>query len=82
MTVAVGDIAKNLKLITDSDEIVYIEDKRKHQIKSIVIPADYSEDLQKMIEELEYKKFKERNRSLGTLENSDNTLLDGLDDEY
>lgn len=81
MTVAVGDVAKNLKLITDSDEIVYIEDKRKHQLKSIVIPADYAEDLKKMIEELEYRKFKERNASLMSVD-EDETLLDGLDDAY
>ena len=83
MTVAVGDIAKNLRLITDSEEIVYIEDRRKHQLKSIVIPASYSDDIQKIIEEIEYKKFKKRNLSLmEASEGEDGTLLDGIDDEY
>jgi len=69
MIIAVNEIVKNPKLISDPKEITYVEDKRKKKLKSIVIPAKYKEELEEFLKEKEYKEWLKRNK-------------DGLSEEY
>ena len=78
MVVAVNEIVKNPKLISSSDEIIYIEDKRKKELKSIVIPAKYKDELEDFLKKVEYREWLERNKE--GLEAS-HKELDGLFDE-
>ena len=64
MIVAVNEIAKHPKLISDADEIVYIQDKRKNKLKSIVIPASYESYIADALKEIEYQMWLERNKGL------------------
>ena len=62
MIVAINEIAKNPKIINNPDEIIYVEDKRKHELKSIVIPAIYQDEIADAIKEIEYKMWLKRNK--------------------
>lgn len=64
MIVAVNEIAKHPKLISDIKEIVYVKDKRKNELKSIVIPASYEPYLAEALKEIEYQMWLERNKGL------------------
>jgi len=57
MVVAVNEIAKHPKLISDITEIVYIQDKRKNILKSIVIPASYEPYIADALKEIEYFRY-------------------------
>jgi len=64
MIVAVNEIAKHPRLISNASEIVYIKDKRKNTLKSIVVPARYHSYLSEALKEIEYQMWLERNRGL------------------
>ena len=64
MIVAVNEIAKQPKLISDIHEIIYIKDKRKNELKSIVIPASYESYLHDALKEIEYQMWLKRNQGL------------------
>ena len=64
MTVAVNEIAKHPKIISDVHEIIYIQDKRKNELKSIVIPASYEPYLHDALKEIEYQMWLKRNNGL------------------
>ncbi len=64
MIVAVNEIAKHPRLISDTKEIVYIKDKRKNELKSIVIPASYEPYLADALKEIEYQMWLKRNKGL------------------
>jgi len=64
MIVAVNEIAKHPKIISDADEIVYVQDKRKNELKSIVIPASYEPYLHDVLKEVEYQMWLKRNQGL------------------
>jgi hypothetical protein len=64
MIVAVNEIAKHPKIISDSNEIIYIQDKRKKELKSIVIPASYEPYLHDALKEVEYQMWLKRNQGL------------------
>ncbi len=64
MIVAVNEIAKHPKIISDADEIIYVHDKRKNELKSIVIPASYEPYLHDALKEVEYKMWLKRNQGL------------------
>ncbi len=64
MIVAVNEIAKHPKIISDADEIIYIQDKRKNELKSIVIPASYEPYLHDALKEIEYQMWLKRNQGL------------------
>lgn len=75
MIVAVNEIAKHPKLISDIHEIIYVQDKRKNELKSIVIPASYEPYIHDALKEIEYQMWLKRNQGLlnsahpGILEN-------------
>lgn len=62
MTIGVNEVIKKPRLISDSEEIVYIKDKRKNVIKSAVIPAKYLDELEEVLKKIEYKIWLERNK--------------------
>ena len=64
MIVAVNEIAKHPKIISDADEIIYVQDKRKNQLKSIVIPASYEPYMHDALKEIEYQMWLKRNKGL------------------
>ena len=64
MIVAVNEIAKHPKIISDVHEIIYIQDKRKNELKSIVIPASYEPYLHDALKEIEYQMWLKRNKGL------------------
>ena len=80
MIVAVNEIAKHPKLISDTDDIVYIKDKRKNELKSIVIPASYEPYLSKALEEIEYQIWLRRNRGLLKAEHPE--ILENIIDDF
>ncbi|MEA3521962.1 MAG: hypothetical protein U9R50_03230 [Campylobacterota bacterium] len=64
MILAVNEIAKHPKLISDIKDIVYIKDKRKNELKSIVIPASYESYISEALKEIEYQMWLKRNSGL------------------
>ena len=76
MNVAVNEIAKHPKIVSDPEEIVYIEDRRKNEIKSIVIPARFEALLHDALKEIEYRIWLERNR--GLLDSGHPEILDNV----
>jgi len=64
MVVAVNEIAKHPKIISDADEIIYVQDKRQNELKSIVIPASYEPYLHDALKEVEYQIWLKRNQGL------------------
>ncbi len=79
MIVAVNEIAKHPKLISDIDEVVYVQDKRKNELKSIVIPASYEPFVHDALKEIEYQMWLKRNR--GLLESDHPQILDNVIDD-
>ena len=71
MIVAVNEIAKHPKIISDADEIIYIKDKRKNKLKSIVIPASYEKYLSDALKDIEYQIWLKRNEGLLKSEHPD-----------
>ena len=76
MTVAVNEIAKHPKIVSDVHEIIYIEDKRKNKLKSIVIPASYEPYLRDSLKEIEYQMWLKKNQ--GLLENKHPEILENV----
>ena len=76
MIVAVNEIAKHPKLISDINEIVYVHDKRKNKLKSIVIPASYEPYLHDVLKEIEYQMWLKRNE--GLLESEHPEILENV----
>ena len=64
MMIEVDEIVKYSKLISDTDDIIYIKDMKKDKLKSIVIPASYEPYLSKALKEIEYQIWLRRNRGL------------------
>jgi len=61
MILAVNEIAKRPKLISDIEDIIYIKDKRKDILKSVVIPTKYIDMLKDKLEEIEYELWLKKN---------------------
>jgi len=76
MVVAVNEVVKHPKIISDANEIIYIEDKRKNQLKSIVIPAKYKSFLNDKLKEIEYQMWLDRNK--GLFSDSHSKILDNV----
>ena len=76
MIVAVNEIAKHPRLISDISEIIYIQDKRKNELKSIVIPASYEPYIADALKEIEYQMWLKRNQ--GLLENGHPETLENI----
>jgi len=79
MILAVNEIAKKPKLISDIEDIVYIKDKRKDVLKSIVIPAKYLDMIKDKIEDIEYELWLARNKD-ALMEDMDGLLDEAIED--
>lgn len=80
--IGISDISKNPAIIDNLDDVAQILNKKTKQVKGIFIPNLYEEEFKKVLEEIEYRRFAERNKSLKHEEMEDKTLEDGLDEGY
>jgi len=80
--ISISDISKNPSIIDKLDDIAQIINKKTKQVKGVFIPTELLDNFQSIFKELEYKKFVQRNKELQNLTNEDDTILDGLNDEY
>ena len=79
--IGISDISKNPSIIDKLDDIAEIVNKKTKKVKGVFIPSDMLLRYRGLIDELEYRKFVERNSNLIS-EDEDDTLLDGLEDEH
>ncbi|HIP28633.1 MAG TPA: hypothetical protein EYG82_05595 [Sulfurovum sp.] len=82
LQIGISDISKNPSIIDKLDDIAEILNKKTKKVKGIFIPNRYLDAFEEVLKEIEYKKFKDRNKSLSCISNEDDTVLDGLDDAY
>jgi len=82
LQIGISDISKNPGIIDKLDDVVEILNKKTKQVKGIFIPTAYLDNFKEVLEEMEYKKFVQRNSTLKNSTEHDETLLDGLDDDY
>ena len=84
LQIGVVDISRTPAIIDNISEVAKIVNKKTKKIKGYYIPVIYEKMIKKAIDEIEYQNFKKRNKSLiDTLDsNNEDTLMDGLDDEY
>ena len=81
--IGIAQLNKNPSMIDSFDGAVEIINRKTKEIKGIFIPIQYRDMIQKALDEIEYQKFIRNNASLITNQsNADETLLDGLQDEY
>jgi hypothetical protein len=80
--IGISDLSKNPAMLDKLHDIVQIVNKKTSDVKGVFVPNEYLGMFDKVFEEIEYKRFIERNRSLQSSSNEDDTLLDGLDDVY
>lgn len=80
--IGISDISKNPSLIDKLDDIAQIINKKTKKVKGVFIPSEYLDNFQEIFKEIEYKKFVKRNATLSELLEEDDTLLDGLQDDY
>lgn len=80
--IGISDISKNPAIIDNLEDVAQILNKKTKQVKGIFIPNLYEDEFKKVLEEIEYRRFVERNRSLKHNETGDETLEDGLGEEY
>ncbi|HIP62114.1 MAG TPA: hypothetical protein EYG98_06115 [Sulfurovum sp.] len=82
LQIGISDISKNPAIIDKLDDVVEILNKKTKQVKGIFVPSAYLDNFKEVLEEIEYKKFLQRNAALTNTDEDDSTILDGLDDEY
>ena len=63
-TLSVSDIVKRPSILDEVDDIVRVVNKKTNEIKGIFIGAKDLKQMERLIEELEYIKWRERNRGL------------------
>jgi len=81
--IGISDISKNPSMFDKMHDLAQIVNKKTSQVKGVFIPNEYLDMFEKVFEEIEYKKFVQRNKSLSNSScNDDETLLDGIDDAY
>ena len=82
LQIGISDISKNPAMLDKLHDLAQIINKKTSTVKGVFIPNEYLDMFEKVFEEIEYKKFLQRNRSLQCQELDDETLLDGLDERY
>lgn len=61
MQLAMNDVLRKPALLSITDDVLYLQDKRKSELKSIVIPARFLPNIQAALSEIEYFLWQERN---------------------
>jgi post-segregation antitoxin (ccd killing protein) len=56
-----NDVLRKPALLGITDDVLYLQDKRKSELKSIVIPARFLPNIQAVLTEIEYCLWQERN---------------------
>lgn len=82
VNLGIAELHKNPSILDTLQEVATIVNKKNKEVKGYFIPVMYKNLVQNMIEELEYKSFVTRNKSLIATEDEDETLTDGLEDAY
>lgn len=82
LQLGISDISKNPSLIDSVDDLVEILNKKTKEVKGVFIPKELLDNFEAIFKEIEYKKFVKRNSVIGNSSNEDDSLLDGLNDEY
>lgn len=82
LQISISDISKNPSIIDKLDDIAEVLNKKTKQVKGIFVPSHYVDNFKEILEEIEYKKFLERNVTLQDVNENDDTLLDGLENDY
>ena len=82
LQIGIANIAKNPAILDNIDYAIEIVNKKTKEIKGLFIPIAYREMIQDALDEIAYQQFLKKNSSLLYSIDEDNTLLDGLDDEY
>ncbi|CAA6813338.1 MAG: Unknown protein [uncultured Sulfurovum sp.] len=80
--IGIANIAKNPAILDSVDYAIEIVNKKTKEIKGLFIPIAYREMIQDALDEIAYQQFLKQNSSLLYPIDEDDTLLDGLDDEY
>ena len=80
--IGIANIAKNPAILDNIDYAIEIVNKKTKEIKGLFIPIAYKEMIQDTLDEIAYQQFLKKNSSLIYPIDEDDTLLDGLDDEY
>jgi len=79
LQIGISEISKNPAIIDTLDGVAEIMNKKTRQIKGVFIPSAYLHYVKEALDEIEYRQFAQRNAALGDMEESDDTLLDGLE---
>ena len=61
MQLAMNDVLRKPALLSITDDVLYLEDRRKSELKSIVIPARFLPNIQAALSEIGYCLWQERN---------------------
>jgi len=83
LQIGIVDINRTPSIMDKIDEVAQIVNKKTKDVKGYFIPVVYEDMIKQAIKDIEYQNFKKRNKSLAkNFDESDETLLDGLDDKY
>ncbi len=82
LQIGIADISKRPSVIDTLNDVAQIVNKKTKSVKGYFIPFEYHDMIKDAIEEIEYQKFKQRNKNMLSSSQSDASLLDGLDEEY
>ncbi len=80
--IGIAELSKNPAILDSLDSVTMIVNKKNKLLKGYYIPIVYQNEIEKVLKDIEYKNFLQRNKSLLKQNNEDNTLLDGLDATY
>ncbi len=81
-SIGIAELNKNPKILDSVDGVAMIVNKKNKHLKGYYIPIIYKSEIEKVLKDIEYKKFLQRNRSLLKQDNEDETILDGIDEIY
>jgi len=80
--IGIAELNKNPAILDSIDGVAMIVNKKSRHLKGYFIPIVYKKEIEKVLKDIEYKKFLQRNQSLLKQDSEDDTILDGLDDVY
>ena len=80
--IGIAELSKNPTILDSLDSVTMIINKKNKHLKGYYIPISYKNEIEKVLKDIEYKNFLQRNKSLLKQNNEDDTLLDGLDATY
>ena len=83
MQIGIANIAKNPSILDSLDTAIEIVNKKTKDVKGFFIPIIYKDMIENVLKEIAYQQFLKENSSLISYNiEEDDSLLDGLNDEY